>query len=85
MSERELVIMIVTPCEGNEAGEVLIYRDELPEGAVVKEAGAVAAVEDVSRMSKAQLMALLDEQGIERDGTETKAELVARVNILNRV
>lgn len=76
MAEREIVTMLVEPHEGNEAGEVRVYRDELSAGAAVKEDAPQANVDDVSRMTKAQLNVLLDERGIERSGNETKAELV---------
>ena len=77
MNEREIVIMLVEPHHGNEAGEVRIYRDELPEGAVVKGEGHIAV--DVHRMNKAQLTAHLEELGVELSGDETKVELLALV------
>lgn len=81
MSNREIVIMLVEPHEGNEAGEVRIYRDELPEGAVIKgEEGGSGNAADVSRMNKAQLIAFLEEAGSELTGSETKAELLAIAN-----
>ena len=77
--EREIVIMLVEPHDGNEAGEVRISRDELPEGAVVKGEGEEANGVDVSRMSKAQLTEHLLSLGVELEGSETKAELLALI------
>lgn len=75
--EREIVIMLVEPHPGNDAGEVRIYRDELPDGAVVKGEETASAEADVGRMNKAQLAGHLESLGIELAGDETKAALLA--------
>lgn len=76
MNKREIVTMLVEPHPGNETGKVLIYRDELPEGARVEGEGDQGGTA-IANMNKAQLITLLEERNVELTGKETKGELLA--------
>ena len=43
---REIVVMLVPPHEGNPMGRVRIYREDLPEGAVVEGEESVQQVDE---------------------------------------